>query len=70
MAFWSIVLEGLLAGLDVRWRKGWVYPGDYLDKVERGCHAQYVVHADRESERAGTVEVRTVLCNKSQHYSH
>ena len=69
MAFGSIVLEGLLAGLHVGWGKGWVYPGDDLDEVERGGHAQYVVHTDRESERAGTVEVRIVLCHRSQHCS-
>ena len=66
MAFWSVVLEELLAGLKVRWGKGWVYPSYYLDGVERRCHAKYVVHSDGQVERTGAIEVRTVLFHSSQ----
>lgn len=45
--------------------KGRAYPGDYLDEGERGCHAEYVVHADGKVERAGAVEVRAVLFQSS-----
>lgn len=40
---------------------GRIYPCDYLDKVELGCHAEDVVHADRQIEVALAVEVSTIL---------
>ena len=38
-----------------------IYPCDYLDEFELGCHAEDIVHADRQIEVALTVEVGTIL---------